>query len=207
MQYEATVGIPSGRCLASRHLSHNRLAANRGTKFVVLTDQLHFKSIEFWIRQAAEEIDAMGNLGCNLKEAVPDLLRLALEPKWIRRMPVRDNRLTRPSWSPFFGLIANGNYEVKMLVPKLVPGFAASFTRANLVILLEDQKGHRVYLPGGIRTGAVNLETVTSLLTKKVLSENASRRITVAKNEYFVRTVGVHELEQHEATAFLTIRQ
>jgi hypothetical protein len=53
----------------------------------------------------------------------------------------------------------------------------------------------------GIRTGAVNLETATSLLAKKVLSENASRRITVAKNEDSVGRVGVHQSERREAKA------
>jgi hypothetical protein len=30
----------------------------------LLTDKLHFKRVEFWIRQAAEQIDAMGKLRC-----------------------------------------------------------------------------------------------------------------------------------------------
>jgi hypothetical protein len=59
-----------------------------------------------------------------------------------------------------------------------------------------------VHSPGGTRTGAVNLEPVTSLLTEKVLSKNASRGITVAKNEDFVRRVGVHQPERGEVKAF-----
>ena len=51
-----------------------------------------------------------------------------------------------------------------------------------------------------MRTRAANLETVTGLPAKKVLSENASRGITVAKNEDFVRRVGVH-FEFHLANA------
>jgi len=43
--------------------------------------------MEFWIWQATEEIDSMGNLGCNLKEAMPDLLSRSGETKGIRRMP------------------------------------------------------------------------------------------------------------------------
>jgi hypothetical protein len=58
-----------------------------------------------------------------------------------------------------------------------------------------------MHLAGGIRTGAVNLETTTSLLAKKVLSENASRRITVAKNEDSVWRVRVHQAERREAKA------
>ena|SRR5208282_385374 len=58
------------------------------------------------------------------------------------------------------------------------------------------------YLRGWMRTGAVNLETVTCRSAKNVLSENASRRITVAKNEDFVRRVGVH-FELHRAKAIV----
>jgi len=51
-----------------------------------------------------------------------------------------------------------------------------------------------------MRTGAVNPETVTCRPAKNVLSENASRGITVAKNEDFVRRVGFH-FELHRAKA------
>jgi hypothetical protein len=155
---------------------------------------LHFKRIEFWIRQATEEIDAMGNLRCNLKKEMPHLLRRARETKRIRRVPMGNDGLTWPDRSRLFGLIANGNYEIKMLVLELVPGLAPGTTGVNPVILPEDLECHRVYLAGGIGTGAVSLETATSLLAKKVLSENASRRITVAKNEDSVWRVGVHRL-------------
>ena len=160
--------------------------------FAFLPDQLHFERIEFWIRQATEEIDAMSDLGCNLKKAMPYLLRRARETKRIRRMPMGDNRLTWPDRSRLFGFVAHGNYEIKMLVLKLVPGLAPGTTRVNPVIFPEDSECHRVYLRGRMRTGTVSLETVTCRFMKKVLSKNASRGITMAKNEDFVRRVGVH---------------
>src|SRR5271157_5650558 len=165
-----------------------------------LPDQLHFECVEFWIRQATEEIDTIGDLGCNLKKEMPYLFRRARETKRIRRMPMGNNGLTWPDRSRLFGLVADGNYEIKMLVLKLVPGLAPGITRVNPVIFPEDQERHRVYLCGWMRTGAVNLETVTCLLAKNVLSENASRGITVAKNEDLVRRVGVH-FELHRAKA------
>ena len=142
----------------------------------------------------------MGDLGCNLKKEMPYLLRRACEMKRIRRVPMGNNGLTRPDRSRLFGLVAHGNYEIKMLVLKLVPGLASGITRVNPVIFQEDQERHRVYLRGWMRTRAANLETVTGLPAKKVLSENASRGITVAKNEDFVRRVGVH-FEFHLANA------
>jgi hypothetical protein len=143
----------------------------------------------------------MGNLRCNLKKEMPHLLRRARETKRIRRMPMGNDGLTWPDRSRLFGLIANGNYEIKMLVLELVPGLAPGTTRVNPVILPEDLERHRMHLAGGIRTGAVNLETATSLLAKKVLSENASRRITVAKNEDSVWRERVQQAERREAKA------
>jgi len=166
----------------------------------LLRDQLHFECIEFWIRQATEEIDATGDLGCNLKKEVPYLLRRARETKRIRRVPMGNNELTWPDRSHLFGLVADGNYEIKVLVLKLTPGLAPGVTRVNSVVFPENQERHRVYLPGWMRTGAVDLKTVTCLPAKNVLSENASRGITVAKNEDFVRRVGVH-FEFHRAKA------
>jgi hypothetical protein len=173
----------------------------------LLTDKLHFKRVEFWIRQAAEQIDAMGKLRCNLKEEMPHLFRRAPETKRIRRMPVGNDGLTWPSRSHFFSLIANGNDEIKILALELFPGLAPGITRIDPEILPEDLQCHRMYSAGGIRTGAVNLETATSPLAKKVLSENASRRITVAKNKDTVGRVGVHQREQPEAKAFFTVGQ
>jgi hypothetical protein len=158
----------------------------------LLPNQLHFECVELWIRQATEEIDSMGDLGCNLEKEMPYLLWRARETKRIRRMPMGNNGLTWPDRSRLSGLVADGNYEIKMLVLKLAPGLAPGTTRVNPVIFPENQERHRVYLRGWMRTGAVNLETVTCLLAKNVLSENASRGITVAKNEDLVRRVGVH---------------
>ena len=110
------------------------------------------------------------------------------------------NNGTWPDRSRLFGLVADGNYEIKMLVLKLVPGLAPGITRINPVIFPEDQERHRVYLRGWMRTSAVNLETVTCRPAKNVLGENASRGITVAKNEDFVRRVGFH-FELHRAKA------
>jgi hypothetical protein len=167
---------------------------------------LHFERIEFWIRQATEQIDATGNLGCNLKEEMPHLLRRTRETKRIRRVPMRDDGLTWPSRRHFFGLIANGNDEIKMLALELFRGFAPGTTRVNPVILPEDLECHRVYLTGGIRTSAVNQETAASLLAKKVLSKNASRGITVAKNEDSVGRVGMHDSERRKAKVFEIIK-
>jgi hypothetical protein len=140
----------------------------------------------------------MGDLGCNLEKEMPYLLWRARETKWIRRMPMSNNGLTWPDRSRLSGLVADGDYEIKMLVLKLAPGLAPGITRVNLEILPENQERDRVYLRGWMRTGAVNLETVTCFLAKNVLSENASRGITVAKNEDLVRRVGVH-FELHRA--------
>jgi hypothetical protein len=158
----------------------------------LLPDQLDFERIEFWIRQATEEIDPMRDLGCNFKKEMPHLLRRAHETKRIRRMPMGNNRLTWPDRSRLSGLVTQGNYEIEMPVLKLHPGLTPGVTRVYPVILSEDQQRHGVYLRGRMRTGAVNLKTVTCLPAKKVLSENASRGITVAKNEDFVRRVRVH---------------
>jgi hypothetical protein len=49
-----------------------------------------------------------------------------------------------------------------------------------------------MYLRGRMRTGAINLKTVTCLQAKEILGENASRGITVAKDEDFVRRVRMH---------------
>ena len=151
--------------------------------FALLPDQLHFECIEFWIRQATEEIDAMSDLGCNLKKEMPYLLRRARETKRIRRVPMGHNGLTWPDRSRLFGLVADRDYEIKMLVLKLTPGLAPGITRVNPVVFPENQERHRVYLRGWMRTSAVDLKTVACLPAKNVLSENASRGITVAKNE------------------------
>jgi hypothetical protein len=87
-----------------------------------------------------------------------------------------------------------------MLVLKLVPGLAPGTTRVNPLNFPEDSECHRVYLRGRMRTGTVSLETVTCRLAKKVLSKNASRGVAVAKNEDFVRRVGVHH-EFHRVKA------
>jgi hypothetical protein len=111
-----------------------------------------------------------------------------------------NNGLTWPDRGRLFDFVADGNYEIKMLVLKLVPGLAPGITRVNPVIFPEDQERHRVYPRGRMRTGTVNLKTVTCLPAKKVLSENTSRGITVAKNEDFVRRVGLH-FEFHRGMA------
>jgi hypothetical protein len=64
----------------------------------------------------------MGNLGCNLKKEMPDLLRRAPEAKRIWRMPMGNDGLPWPGRNRLFRLIANGNYEIEMLVLKLLPG-------------------------------------------------------------------------------------
>jgi hypothetical protein len=153
---------------------------------------LDFERVEFWIRQATEEIDPMRDLGCNFKKEMPHFLGCAHETKRIRRMPMGNNRLTWPDWSRFSGLVTHGNYEIEMLVLKLHPGLTPGVTRVYPVILLEDQQRHGMYLRGRMRTGAINLKTVTCLQAKEILGENASRGITVAKDEDFVRRVRMH---------------
>ena len=103
----------------------------------LLPDQLHFECVEFWIRQATEEIDTMGDLGCNLKKEMPYLLWRAGETKRIRRMPMGNNGLTWPDRSRLSGLVADGNYEIKMLVLKLGPELAPGITRVNPEIFPE----------------------------------------------------------------------
>jgi hypothetical protein len=95
------------------------LCLKNALDFAFLPDQLHFERIEFWIRQATEEIDAMSDLGCNLKKAMPYLLRRARETKRIRRMPMGDNRLTWPDRSRLFGLVrrVGVHYEFHRVKP------------------------------------------------------------------------------------------
>lgn len=103
--------------------------------------------------------------------------------------PVGDDGLAGPDGAGFFGVVAEGDDEVKVNVVEFVPGFAACGGGVDAEILLEDGEGHGVGLAFGRGSGADGVEAAGEVPAGDEFGEDAAGGIAGAEEEESVGAV------------------
>src|SRR5580704_9076665 len=105
-------------------------------------------------RQGTEEIETAANLHGHLSYLFKFFLLGSLEVRRIGIAPMGNDRLTRPYWAAFLGVVANGDDKIKLHVLKLLPRLAPGVESVNMEVFLQNPQHDGIYFPGGFSSGA-----------------------------------------------------
>ena len=120
---------------------------------------------------------------------------------------MRDDRLPRPEGTLFFGVVTDCNNEVECYVLVLVPRLGASIGSVNFVNLSKSPNRIRVNCGAWIGARAARLEFSLAEFPCEVLTEDASRAVSCAKEQDFEGTMSVHGETEFENLAVLPFEE
>src|SRR5687768_14389783 len=90
---------------------------------------------------------------------------------------MQHRRMPGPDRAGVARVVADRNYEIEFNLVELVPRFAASGRRIDIVNVFQHADRKRIHLPGWSSTRTMHLEAVTAGTPQQVFAEDAPGRI------------------------------